>query len=113
MKITDEMVKIAMNSLALTDFPDCTYPDDWSPEELRSFELQARNALAWVAPLIRSAALEEAARVAQVYKDKCDMRAAIHKKERNSQARDAALDKFEAALEIESAIRSLKDKPHE
>lgn len=64
MKITDEMVKIAMNSLALTDFPDCNYPDDWSPEELRSFELQARNALAWVAPLIRSAALEEAARVA-------------------------------------------------
>lgn len=44
MKITDEMVKIAMNSLALTDFPDCNYPDDWSPEELRSFELQARNA---------------------------------------------------------------------
>ena len=65
---------------------------------------------------IRSArleALEEAAKVAELYKNKADMRAAIHKNERNTPARDAALDKFEAALEIETAIRALKDNGHE
>lgn len=111
MKITDEMIETAAQGFRIKQ--SSTEQGVGLPYGTSLQDACVRAAIEAVAPLIRAEALEEAARVAQVYKDKCDMRAAIHKKERNSQARDAALDKFEAALEIESAIRSLKDKPHE
>lgn len=93
MTITDEMVEKALR----------TWRDAKSSTAMR-------DTLTAIAPLIRSAALEEAARVAAAYKDECDMRAGQHQTQRNHRSQDAALDMFVAARDIEDAIRSLKDK---
>ena len=97
MKITDEMVEMGMDALR-----DVEPGDD---------EAALRAFFPVIAPLIRSAALEEAARLAD---DKED--GLVNHAKRFPTNPDIAheyLVRAADASDIAAAIRALKDKPHE
>lgn len=89
------------------------YPGDWATVlEIAARPLSGTDfdaTVLWCQALVaaRSAAIDEAAKVADKYQRNARLRAGLHK---NAEAKTSALDKMEAGQEIAAAIRELKDK---